>query len=69
MTFRSYLQQFKPTYYKTRDFVADARADRHLPEVASWKQLENYLRQRGACDEAVSGARLAWNRYEQASER
>jgi hypothetical protein len=68
VTFRNYLHQFKPTYYKTRDFAQDARADRHLPEVSSWKQLESYLRQRGACDEAVSGARLAWEHYERTLE-
>jgi hypothetical protein len=45
------------------DFVADFKSDRAASDVESWDQLEFYLMNRGACDEAIVAAKKVWRGY------
>jgi hypothetical protein len=47
------------------DFAQDFLRDFKGPDVATWNELEAYLRWRGACSEAVEAGREAWREYEQ----
>lgn len=69
MSFRNYLAKREASDTPAGNFIADARADRVLPDAASWQELKAHLRQRGACMEAMATARVVWNGYDAARRR
>lgn len=46
------------------DFVLEAKSDRAFPEVQTWPALKSYLRNSGACREAVVAAAGVWRFYQ-----
>jgi uncharacterized protein YozE (UPF0346 family) len=47
------------------DFIGDARNDRRFPVCcADWDELQSYLRDRNACNEAMREGRRLWRDYE-----
>lgn len=69
MSFKSYIAQRRITDTPAGDFVADARADRTFPDAKTWDEVRSYLRQRGACGDAVKAAHSVWRQYERSEGR
>jgi hypothetical protein len=66
VSFRDYIKKRRVTDMPAGDFTADAKVDRDLPNVTSWDELEGYLYDRGACDNAIKAARSVWRGYQAA---
>ncbi len=47
-----------------RTFTDVATQDSDLPDAASWEQLEAYLKQKPAVDQAIADARYVWQCYQ-----
>ncbi len=61
--FKAYIQ--RPQWGDAlRAFTADAIQDRDLPDAASWEELEAYLKQKSAGDQAIEDAKYVWQLYE-----
>ena len=65
MTFKEYLANRVARENPQGDFVRDARADRQLPDVATWPELHSYLRSIRAGSETIEAGRLVWQSYRQ----
>jgi hypothetical protein len=67
ITFKHWLRTqplHKLPYGPEGDFVRDARDDRTLPDVQSWRELRGYLLWNcNACSEAITAAAGVWNHY------
>lgn len=63
LTFRQYLKDRKVTDTAAGDFVADAKADRTMPDAKSWSELESYLVRRSAIPDAIAAAKVVWRGY------
>ncbi len=63
MSFQEYLAKRRVGPNVAGDFVRDARLDHSMPDVATWKELNDYLSNLGACDGAIMGARIVWAGY------
>lgn len=63
LSFRDYIKRRRITDTPMGDFVADFKSDRAASDVESWDQLEFYLMNRGACDEAIVAAKKVWRGY------
>lgn len=64
MSFRSYLVKRRAAQNASGDFVRYARADRSMPDVKSWHQLETYLYAVGAAPAAIAAGKTVWNSYQ-----
>ena len=64
MSFVAYIKTCKAGDDPPGDFVRDARDDRELPDVLTWKQLELYLSKRGVRSQAIAAGRRVWVAYE-----
>lgn len=64
LTFREYLASARPRIPAHQDFVADALADRQLPDITKWTQLRSYLFRRHGCREAMRSAFVVWTNYQ-----
>jgi hypothetical protein len=63
--FGEWLQSRRAHATPRGDFIRDARNDRRFPvRCANWDELQSYLRDRNACDDAVRAGRRLWREYE-----
>lgn len=62
MTFKDYLAMRRVHNDPQGTFTADALADRKLPEMTEWGQLQRYLLHRGQ-SHVIEAARLVWSGY------
>jgi hypothetical protein len=72
MSFKQYVMSRRITDTPTGDFVADARRDPRLPDVASWGELRRYLEWRtgsGSRDLVIAAARTVWDGYQRSLRR
>lgn len=61
ITFNEFVQGKKITDTRRGDFIADAKADKHLPSIENWKQLKRYLS--GKHPDVIDAAYSAWRGY------
>lgn len=62
-SFREYVMGRRITDTPAGDFVSDAKSDKTFPDAASWKEIESYLRLKGACSDAVIAGKEVWKAY------
>lgn len=60
---KAWLRSYEPTHPFAADFRDDALGDRRWRAPRSLWKLLDYLHDRGACDGAVEGARVAWRDF------
>ena len=63
MSFKSYLARRRTTETPAGDFVEDARRDRRMPDVQSWKELKRYLEGQRVDYMVMDAARTVWASY------
>jgi hypothetical protein len=63
MLFRTFIKRVPIQDTPEGDFIADARADKTLPNAKSWNELQDYLSRRGACPKAIEAAQKVWDFY------
>jgi len=67
LSFRDYVLHRKYDYGRgsaaSWSFIAFARGDRRFRDVGSSRELLAYLKEAGASEELVLGARAAWNSF------
>lgn len=68
MTFQQYLAGLRITDTPRGDFIGDARGDRRFAQatIETAGQLDTFLMQHSACDEACRQARKLWRAYQRA---
>jgi hypothetical protein len=64
LTFTEYVKARRVTNTPAGDFVADAKADRGMPDVKSWEQLHTYLVMKSAIPEAIAAGKAVWRGYQ-----
>ena len=63
-TFWEYIRQRRVTDTPSGDFVADVRADEHVPTASpNWSSVHFYLLAQHATPEAIRVARRWWTKY------
>lgn len=66
MNFKQWITSFQHTGGPRGDLAQDIVRDKKFPEdLQEWKELRVYLKDRGACREAMNAARYAWKIYQQ----
>jgi hypothetical protein len=66
-TFRQYIR--KRDIRAADDFAIAAKADRKLPDVKTWGQLELYLVTKGATRATIDAAKKVWKGYREVKSR
>lgn len=66
-TFREYIR--KRDIRAADDFAIAARADRKMPDVKTWGQLELYLVTKGATPATIDAAKKVWKGFREARTR
>jgi hypothetical protein len=64
LTFLEYVKARQIADNAAGDFVAEARADRRIPDAKSWDHLHTYLVTRGAIPDAIKAAKVVWRGYQ-----
>lgn len=63
-SFRSYLVTARAHQTPVGDFVREARADPYMPDVKTWEELKDHLRNCGAHPDVIAIGRRVWRNYE-----
>jgi hypothetical protein len=66
-TFRQYVR--KRDIRAEDDWAITAKADRKMPDVKTWGQLELYLVTKGTTPETIAAAKKVWKGYREIKSR
>lgn len=64
LSFREDIRGRRITDTPAGDFVSDAKGDKSFPDAKTWREVESYLRLKGAVPEAISAGKEVWKAFE-----